>query len=162
MANDGTAAEPLPDRILVVLVHGYVHTPDDMRGVESAVREAWPNATVLVPPLPTRRYSRADANELVIRVVSEIDREWRQGSGDESPSPYRGIVLVGHSLGALIARKAYLVACGEQPRAPFEDALRKALSVSAGERFEGFTWSGAVERIVLLAAMNRGCTSRTT
>jgi len=137
-------------RRLVLVLHGFVHTPRDMDQVADAVRSVWLDAKVVVPALPMRRMSCAKPNEIVALLAELIDSRWRADGG------YDEIVFVGHSFGALLARKLYLVACGERIRAPFEDSLREALDLRPGVLFAGYPWATAIHRIVLLAAMNRG------
>jgi pimeloyl-ACP methyl ester carboxylesterase len=66
------------------------------------------------------------------KLKSRIDAEWTLAGGFEE------IILVGHSLGGLIVRQAFLLARGA---AGDEDACE---------------WSSKVCRIVLLASLNRG------
>ena len=61
------------------------------------------------------------------------------------------IVLIGHSMGALLARKVYLLAGPESAEARFEGYLAGPL---ATER----RWFRKVTRIILFAGMNRGWT----
>ncbi|HEU5138103.1 MAG TPA: hypothetical protein VFU13_23360 [Steroidobacteraceae bacterium] len=137
-------------RRLVLVLHGFMHTPDDMEQVTDAVRAAWPAAKIVVPAMPLHLLSLAKPNEIVARLAELVDAQWRENGG------YDEIVFVGHSFGALLARKLYLVACGEHIRAPFEDSLREALGLEPGQLFAGYHWAKEIRRIVLLAAMNRG------
>src|SRR5262249_34174436 len=61
--------------------------------------------------------------------------------------PYEEIVLIGHSLGAVIARRVYLVACGEPHDFKNEHPLAS---------IQQQAWAGNVRRIVMLGAFNRG------
>jgi hypothetical protein len=109
-------------------------------------RQALGDVKVIRPPLPIGKpLSYADPNEIARGLVEQIDAEW--GAAVEARRPFTRIILAGHSYGALLARKVYIIACGEHPRAMFESAI--------GPRGEA-AWAGAVERIVLLAGMNRG------
>jgi len=60
---------------------------------------------------------------------------------------YSKTILIGHSIGGLLTRKAYIVACGEIANAPFETDI---------ELREQKEWAPFVERVILLAAINRG------
>lgn len=144
------SASTVSPRRLVLVLHGYMHGPADMVQVADAIRSQWPGANIVVPTLRMHMWSLARANEIVARLAELIDARWR-ADGD-----YDEIVFVGHSFGALLARKLYVVACGEHPRAPFEDTLRQALGAQAGQLFPRYEWSRTITRIVLLAAMNRG------
>jgi pimeloyl-ACP methyl ester carboxylesterase len=118
-----------------------------MNPVKEVVQQALgPRAKVMAPAMDMAAWSKAHPSLLALQVVRAIDAEWQQHA-------YRRIIFVGHSLGALIARKAYIIACGQQARAPFEPELADAMKP---HEFDGRPWATAVERIVLLAAMNRG------
>jgi pimeloyl-ACP methyl ester carboxylesterase len=118
-----------------------------MAHVRSAVEEAWPQAKIFVPPLPLGRFSFANAASLARSVFEEIDRMVvrKAAAGAE----YDDIVLGGHSIGGLLARRIYVLACGETEKAPFEDSPEDSLEPRKD-------WADKVTRIVLLAGMNRG------
>jgi pimeloyl-ACP methyl ester carboxylesterase len=79
-------------------------------------------------------------------LLTAVDELWRTRLGDGSTG-YEQIILIGHSIGGLLARKLYVCACGQNPQAPFEK------EIDADEFRE---WAPLVERIILLAGMNRG------
>jgi hypothetical protein len=77
--------------------------------------------------------SRRSGATLARSLAATINQRWlRLG-------PYEDVTLVGHSLGGVLARAAYLIAMGAGP-----------------DRHESYAWGNAVSRIVLLAAPNRG------
>jgi Putative serine esterase (DUF676) len=131
---------------LIVLLHGYVSNANSLGAVKNVAESSLPDADFLVPELSAGAFSTADPNELVSGVLEMINARWteRKASGLR----YQRIVFVGHSLGALIARKLYVVACGDDPKAPFEPEVYRAPSCDE--------WARLVERIVLLVGMNRG------
>jgi hypothetical protein len=140
-------------RTLVVLVHAYTHNAARLDAVARRVLEAWPDATLLRPELDTGRFSLAHPDDLVVQLLGEIDARWK--AARDAGEPFARIVLVGHSIGALLLRKAYVVACGEHVEAPFEAAYRP-LRTAGHDRVPAREWAGAVARLVLLAGMNRG------
>ena len=71
--------------------------------------------------------------DMVRNLVARIDEEWIRN--DE----FDDILLVGHSLGGLIVRGAYVTGRGADPKQP-----------------QVHDWAAKVSRIVLLAAPNRG------
>ena len=101
---------------LVVLLHAYTHRACNLASVEDVVRRAWPKADVYRPDLPASLFSMANPNEIVAKLLIDIDEKYLEAQ--RKAVPYENIVLVGHSLGALLARKLYVVACGEVLDAP--------------------------------------------
>ncbi len=121
-------------RTLVVLVHAYTMRPASLDRVAAAVRDQLPTADVLRPHLPVQNpFTTVDPNGLARALVQRITLACAEASG---AGGYAGIVLVGHSLGALILRRAFVLAWNDRSNA----------------------WVGRVSRIILLAAMNRGWT----
>lgn len=131
---------------LVVLLHAYSLTPDSLFHVRKAVMEAWADADIFAPRLPASLFSFADPVTVVCNLLEEIDAIWARRK-EEHGTPYRSITIVGHSLGALLGRKLYVYACGETTEAPFEK------NTASQKKRE---WAEKVDRIVLLAGMNRG------
>src|SRR5262249_12348038 len=80
----------------------------------------------------TSLFSLGTLHALAGRLRGRVDAEWAKHNGFED------VVLVGHSMGGLVARQAYLLAADAVP----------------GET--GSEWAGSVSRIVLLASLNRG------
>ncbi len=147
---------------LVVLLHAFGKTSGSLDDLRRAVKfeTVMPGADVLMCDLPFGIFSMAEPEDVVAELLGEIDRAW------SAKSSYRRLRLVGHSMGALFARKAYVVASGETKGAPFEVELESAL---AGDDWKSDSedgpdevvvgardWAAAVDRIVLMAGMNRG------
>lgn len=132
---------------LVVLLHAYSLGPESLDALAAAIRtvegfESDAEAELLVPRLPLSVLSVVDPFVMVNQLIEEIDARLAR------PGPtFARIVLIGHSYGALLARKLYVVACGETEAAPFEAAIRDRRRKD---------WAAKVERIILLAGMNRG------
>jgi pimeloyl-ACP methyl ester carboxylesterase len=146
IVEDSALSEFTEDRLhLVVLFHAYCMKAESLLSVQDVVKRAMPDADFLVPELSVGLSSTADPNEIATGVLEMIHAQWTKR---KTGLCYQRIVLVGHSLGALIARKVYVVACGEDPRAPFEQEVHRPPSCDE--------WAGLVDRIVLLAGMNRG------
>ena len=128
---------------LVVILHAYDHGPYNIRHVRDRVTAIRPRADVYVPRMPTGVFSFADPNSIVAELLKDIDHIVSQ----KGKPGYSQITLIGHSLGALLARKLYIAAHGENADAPFETALANSSPRA---------WVQQVDRIILLAAMNRG------
>jgi alpha-beta hydrolase superfamily lysophospholipase len=147
-----TATPDDGDRTLVVLLHAYKHRASHLAALERLVLEHWPKAAVFRPDYPASTFSMADPNAIVRDLLDAVDA--RVAAAEQAGAPLHRIVLAGHSLGALLARKLYVVACGETDDAPFEAVLRGTTADDA--RIAPRAWAGMVDRIVLLAGMNRG------
>ena len=124
---------------LVVILHGYTCKVGSYNLIRKRVEQAYPGAKIIVPSLGIQVFSNKNPNYIVKNIVERIDKEWETGL-------FEHIILIGHSCGALLARKAYVYACGENEDAPFE--------------LPGFKkprpWAPKIERIILMAGMNRG------
>lgn len=122
---------------LFVLIHGYNSTADSMFSVANIVKGLG-DPTILLPEYFASFISYVDPNAIardITRKIKEIDS-----------TRISRIVFIGHSLGALLARKVYICAIGEN------EYLEEVLC----EFKEEAEWKNKVDRIVLLAGMNRG------
>jgi pimeloyl-ACP methyl ester carboxylesterase len=135
---------------LVVLLHGYTMKPKHLSAVQNTIREmgTLKEADIFTPRLPASTFSFRNPVTMVCQLLSQIDLYWDKRI-DKHKSPYESIIIVGHCLGALLGRKLYIYACGETPGAPFEDDV-------PAEYKSRRDWAEKVDRIVLLAGMNRG------
>lgn len=137
---------------LVILLHGFMNASACLKDAREAIRAAHPGADIYAPAMPTRHFfCKIPAAELVAALTDTIDRLYKMRVDS---NPYKSIALVGHSIGAVFARKISIVAHGEQRDgrgnvpAPFEPCLAK-YSIA-------LPWAGLISRVVLLAGMNRG------
>ncbi|MGA8595182.1 MAG: alpha/beta fold hydrolase [Bryobacteraceae bacterium] len=134
---------------------GYEEYADDSFGtVVSEIASKRPDADILFPFYNAGLFSNADPflvasrlDELIVDVCREREKRSAVGSG---PAEYERIVLIGHSTGASIVRKAYVYGLGATEDHP---VFHETAYTLGGARKK---WSGKVERIVLLAPMNRG------
>ena len=144
-------------RQLIVLLHGYGGSPKGLRLMTRRIEQAdgLKDMDVLCPPLPFGVFSAARPLDVVADLLALIDEAWAARCVTR-PAGYDRIVLVGQSMGGLYARKVYVAACGQHPMAPLDPELKKAYAWGGNELTTPRPWTPAVERIVLLAAMNRG------
>ena len=139
---------------LVVLLHAYTSSSQALAAVRDTVQGQWPNAKYLCPDLPASLWSTASPNQIVADLLKMVDIEVE--SAECTERPIDNIVLIGHSLGALLARKLYVVACGETRAAPFEPQFIDIGSKTADGLLICRPWARLVSRLILLAGMNRG------
>ena len=80
-------------------------------------------------------------NDIVKKILEDIDKIWEK-------KEYENIYIIGYSMGALLARKVYVCACGSNPEAPLEKEFNDLQLPKK--------WADKVDRIILLAGLNRG------
>src|SRR5215218_5276862 len=133
--------EPSPGttRHLVVLLHAYESNAADLSSVRTLASRAFPGSTLLLPEYPAGTFSNADPTviaDLLDERLDAFDRKFQ----------YDSITLIGHSLGSLILRKAYLLGHGTD----------LASDRGAGVSRPLHPWVRKVDRIVMLSGLNRG------
>ncbi|HWB52494.1 MAG TPA: alpha/beta hydrolase [Stellaceae bacterium] len=133
------------DRTLVVVLHGWRSSPERLRDVARAASTALDNPgglDLFVPKMPQSRwYSFKSPTEITAALLRDLDRIC------QDPDRYSRIFLVGHSIGAVIARRLFLIAIGMNQVVASEGVLN-------GEPAR--PWAIRVQRIVTLAGLNRG------
>ena len=98
---------------------------------------------IRIPNYTTNLFSNADIFLLASQLKSIIDQTFQERK--LQGNPYERVVLIGHSVGAVLLRKAYVYGMGATDDHPFHKAPTQAKE-----------WTEKVERLVLLAGMNRG------
>jgi hypothetical protein len=78
---------------------------------------------------------------VALNLKGKIEQYWI--AAIENGKPYDDVILIGHSLGGLLIRQAYLVAAGAYPNTPASE----------------INWVKKVSRFVLFAALNNGLES---
>jgi pimeloyl-ACP methyl ester carboxylesterase len=86
-----------------------------------------------------RLFTLGHASRFSRNLKAKIDAKWEKAQG------YEDIILIGHSLGGLFVRQAFLIASGADPDEPGSS-----------------DWSRRVSRIVLFAGINRGIRTEST
>ena len=130
-------------KVLALLLHAYMLTPKSLEPVAAAVREAYPDSDIYAPSLPVSMLSCADPERIAADLVTKIDQLDRSRRQQPDSASYQTIILVGHSLGAVMARKVWALAHSTTRSGEVDPTLARP-------------WAAKIKRIVLLAATNRG------
>ncbi|MBD2427167.1 alpha/beta hydrolase [Phormidium sp. FACHB-1136] len=126
---------------LVVILHGLGKHVEDWC---HALKEGLPDADVMVPKYRADLLSNVDPRRVADQLVEYIHEADQARAQRADGGQYDRIILIGYSIGGLIIRKTYLIAMGYGDD---ETLVRKA---------KPMPWATKVERIVLMAAINRG------
>ena len=128
------------DRLVVVL-HGIGR---DLKDWCEAIREFLPDADLFAPQYNSDIFSNVDPRRVGDQLVQYIHEIDINRSKRPDGNAYEQIILIGYSGGGLILRKTYLIASGYGDD---EKIIRN---------FKPFPWVKKVERILLMAGLNRG------
>ena len=96
------------------------------------------NTEIFLYETATKPWGLKRLQKLGLELCAHLDAKWIESDG------FHEILLVGHSLGGLVVREAFLQGRGTDAK---KEPIRR--------------WAGAVSRIVLLAAPNRGIANLT-
>ena len=138
-------------KYIIIVLHGYDMKPKRYESIKEVIADSFPGATIMIPALGMSTFSVADPDVIVTKALKLIDEEWEKELAlKKGRTEGIKIIIIGHSTGAVLARKLYTVACGENPDAPFEKAY--------DEKTEPRKWAANLDRVILFAGMNRGWT----
>ncbi|MGP0062928.1 MAG: hypothetical protein ACLQGP_04905 [Isosphaeraceae bacterium] len=145
----GKIVDDHPDaETLVVIMHGNSSSPDRLGALVEVVRGVLPDSVILRPSYWSgwlrNNLSNEDPYDFALDLALMIEEEVRRHTLRTGGVGYKRIILMGYSIGSLLVRKAYVIALGVRDDNPY------------GVPLGPFTWAPRVERIVLLAGMNRG------
>src|SRR5436190_6809780 len=99
-------------KVLVVVVHAFTLGRKHLRDVVDVIREQLPDADIYLPEYPAGLFSNTDLGRIAFEISTRIVELERDRARRLEGKPYEEIILVGHSLGALPVRMAYLIARG--------------------------------------------------
>jgi pimeloyl-ACP methyl ester carboxylesterase len=138
---------------LAVVLHGWRGSREALVGVRRATRDALGpqgGVDIYVPNLPYgRTFCVMRATNIVVDLLIDID-EIIAERGD-----YKRIVLIGHSMGGVLARRLFLVATGIPPAVDDEPQFRCEEDFDRAEAAPR-AWAALIDRQVTLGAFNRG------
>ena len=131
-------------RGLVVLLHGWQHTPRNLQPLSDATAQLLPDFDCFAPALPIKHFlSRTRVEPLALDLLDRLDTLVQARTAWPDQGRYAEIYLVAHSLGAALARSVWALAHGAQPDATIDPDAAKP-------------WAHDIRRLVLLAGVNRG------
>jgi hypothetical protein len=139
----GCHAEIKGGKSLVVLAYGTQNTAIYLDSLNSILAEVRSGADVLTVEYTSDALSNADPFLISEQICQAIQDAYEKGN-------YHCIILVGYSKGALLVRKALVYGYGH-----IED-----LDTISGASRPALAWVRVVNRLVLLAGMNRSWTLR--
>ena len=127
---------------LVVMLHAYAQDPESLVRAKELVTKYLNPEHVFAPAMPAKFFSMEYPDSIANKLVSDIegiveDRQTNIGNG------FDRIILVGHSFGAIMARKIWALAHGARPDGTVDSEYATS-------------WANNIDRLVLLAAMGRG------
>lgn len=149
-----------PSKRLVVFTHGYRLQAKRNRQIKRSISEQMPDADLYAPPLPyAATFSTTPMAEIAAQMLEDIDTLWSEKTARDGET-YEEIILVGHSMGAVLARKLFVCAHGEVTQTRKEGEWSRRDTPAPFEApLSGLTrrpWAPSISRLVLLAAMSRG------
>ena len=130
---------------LVVLVHGWDNNRDTLVDIKKEIVSRFPDADLLRSTYKNVIPYNEDPFELAGEIEALIDDTY-QNHRTSSGKDYEKIILIGYSFGALLLRKAYVYGMGST-----ED-----FRIYGGKKTPAHDWVSKVERIILIAGVNRG------
>ena len=132
---------------LVVIIHGLEGSAAAVADVTHATRHLYPDADILVPDYVSTVFANGDPDLLSARINVTIEQYF-------DPDRHQRVIIIGNSMGALISRKAYLMALNAHSRDNFN--LRADRWVWPCNSFNRENWACSTDRFVLLAGLNAG------
>lgn len=138
-------------RQIVIILHGFDQAIKKYNELKSVITEIYPSAKILIPDLKLSIFSILNPDNVVASVLQLMTNEWeKEVSFIKNGEPLPEVIIIGHSTGAVLARKLFVVACGENKGVPLEACYT--------DKDKPKAWAPHVKRIILLAGMNRGWT----
>jgi hypothetical protein len=134
---------------LVVFLHANTISVDSLSAIAAATNEVVPGARFIEPFSLMGCLSFEDPTYITREFVLQIDDQWEEYRRRHGRD-YKEIILVGYDLDALLVRKVYLLACGENFDAPVKGDNGTCFATPR-------PWVRCIQRIILLAGMNCGC-----
>jgi pimeloyl-ACP methyl ester carboxylesterase len=139
-------------RTLVFVVHGLRGSKKKLADLERLAKECYPNSDVSIPILNhSRLFSRIRGPQLVQKVLGLIDAAYAK-------KPYDRVIIIGHSMGAVLARRAIVEARGLKQHWSDDEAKVEKTLCRVGDH----PWASHVELFVMMASVSRGWSVQNT
>lgn len=142
-------------KTLVYIIPGYRSTAQSMRDVIETAKDCYPDSDVICPTLAIRsNFKFKRATQTLVEQIDAIDRLYQENN-------YEEIIIVGYSIGALIAQRILIEAGGVDARwTDKEDQQENPFASMLEPRLNGVDlkrdWARKVKRLVLIAGMTKG------
>jgi alpha-beta hydrolase superfamily lysophospholipase len=139
--------EPRGDsRDLLVFIHGYAIVEPALRRIREVADDVLPNTDLLMPAYPATVTANSDPRWVAAKLQKLIRTTIEERSRKPDGREYERVILVGNSIGALLLRKILTYALGRHEGHPLIEEAKQ----------DDGSWVKKVDRVVLLAGMNRG------
>src|SRR5258705_300944 len=98
---------------LFVVLHAYGSEPERLKSIRHAIKSAHADADIYTPRMPfagkSGLYCTRDAADVVCDLLAAIDQIVEERRSFDPPE-YETVNFVGHSVGAVLARRVAIVA----------------------------------------------------
>lgn len=142
------------ENALIFLIHGLNRDEDDMEELKSLVADCYPGADIHVPTFShSSLFSRTPAAKHVKNIIDRISKAY-------DSNRHERIMLIGHSMGAVLARRVVVESSGLPTRwndnaEAGEAALKVEPELADCTRTD---WADKLEVLVMMASVGRGWT----
>ncbi|MEM7472480.1 MAG: alpha/beta fold hydrolase [Pseudomonadota bacterium] len=134
---------------LVYVVHGLRGSKKKLSELIALLEFSYPDSDVRVTEFAHRSlFSSKRATEIVTEIIEEIDQA-------DALQGFKRIILVGHSMGAVLARRVLIEASGTPHYWP-EAEPKTSKREQALAHLEARSWAKKIERLVMFASISRG------
>ena len=127
---------------IFVLLHGFKGNPELLNPIEKLIKTLYENTLIIKPKIVSSIFSSTHTSDIINNLLVEVDNAWNKFK-DNQPK----VILVGHSMGGVFARKLYICAWARKDNPLIEKNIHADIEKD---------WAPHVERIVLLAGINNG------
>jgi triacylglycerol esterase/lipase EstA (alpha/beta hydrolase family) len=147
--TDFNTAKTSQDRSLIVLIPGWRRTARHLASLQRALLAALDDHDVRIFEYDTSCRSRqrlSTAADCLCTFISSTVEE----------KPYKSIVIIGHSIGGLVARQAYLCALGVTGTGvlPWASSITQLILLSTANRGSSFIDRNPVLRLLYSVVMH--------